>query len=84
MRDPPVLFLERRDVIVAMAAHSIKHLSRTGVRLEEITRWVNTNMPQQRAMRTFVQNVPIEVLSFIERGVMHYSGWISEDRRGPL
>jgi hypothetical protein len=59
--------VERRDVIVAMTAHSIKHLSRTGVKLEEIRRWVHANMPQQEAVTTFVQNVPIEVLVFIQR-----------------
>jgi hypothetical protein len=54
--------VERCDVIVAMTADSIKHLSRTGVKLEEITLWVNTTMPQQGVMTTFVQNVWIEVL----------------------
>jgi hypothetical protein len=63
---------ERRNSLVAMAAHSIKHLSRTGVKLDEIMSWVNQNMPQQGDVTTFVQNIPIEVLIFIERGVMHY------------
>jgi hypothetical protein len=30
-----------------MTAHSITHLSGTGVKMEEIKRWVNDNMPEQ-------------------------------------
>jgi hypothetical protein len=71
--------VERRDAIVAMTAHSIKQLSRTGVKLDEITHWVKTHMPEQGPLTTFVQNIPIEVLLFIEQGVMHYGGGIDED-----
>jgi hypothetical protein len=35
---------------------------------------VNENMSEQVGMVSFVQNIPIDVLTFIERGVMHYGG----------
>jgi hypothetical protein len=56
-----------------MAAHSIKHLSRSGVKLEEITLWVDGNFPQPGTMTSFVQNLPVEVLTLISNGVLLYS-----------
>jgi hypothetical protein len=41
---------ERRDSLVAMTAHSIKQLSGTDVKLEEIKRWVNDSIPTQGAV----------------------------------
>jgi hypothetical protein len=71
--------VERRDHLVAMAASSIKHLSRTGVRMEEVKRWVDRNMPEQVGTIRFVQNIPLGVLTFIQEGVLHYGGGISDD-----
>jgi hypothetical protein len=71
--------VERRGHLVAMAASSIKHMSRTGLGMEHVKRWVNQNMPEQAGMIRFVQNIPLGVLTFIQQGVLHYGGGISDD-----
>jgi hypothetical protein len=65
--------LERRGSLMMMAAHSIKHLSWTGAKLEEITLWVEENFPQPGSMTSFIENVPVEVLTLVSNGIVLYS-----------
>jgi hypothetical protein len=65
--------LERREVLVNMAAHSIKCLSRTGVRLPEIVSWVQQSFPPLDQTMMFVNNIPIPVLLLVSTGVLHYA-----------
>jgi hypothetical protein len=65
--------LERRGALVMIAAHSIKHLSKSGGKLDGITRWVEENFPDPASMTTFVLNIPVVVLTLISSGVLFYS-----------
>jgi hypothetical protein len=64
--------LERRDGLVELATRSIKHLSKTGTKLDEIREWVEANFPSHDQMTVFVINIPIPILHLISIGVMNF------------
>jgi hypothetical protein len=62
---------ERREALIEIAAHSIKYLSHTGMRLPDIVHWVEENFPPMDDTVLFVNNVPIPVLLLISAGVLN-------------
>jgi hypothetical protein len=61
---------ERRDALADMATRSIKQLSRTGKKIEEIQAWVHDHFPAWEAMVTYVNNIPVVVLEMISSAVI--------------
>jgi hypothetical protein len=54
-----------------MAAHAIKNLTKTGVKLEDVLDWVTGNLPVKDCRDQFVCNIPLSTLMTISVGVLH-------------
>jgi hypothetical protein len=63
---------ERKDALFDITARSIKHLSKTGVKLEEAAKWVQENCLSYGDIIEYVQNVPVPFLELICAGVLNY------------
>jgi hypothetical protein len=72
-RSGPESSIERIDNLIRLAAQSIKQLSKTGAKLEDIVMWVTECLPAPETMLTFVNNLPVDVLRTISLGVLHYA-----------
>jgi hypothetical protein len=68
-RPGPEPSIERIGHLIALAAHSVKLLSRTGAKLEDVSAWVEEAFPEPASMVTFVKNIPVDVLGIILLGI---------------
>jgi hypothetical protein len=71
-RSGPQPSRERKDALLDIAARSVKHLSKTGVKLEDVAKWVRENCPLHGENVEYVQNIPVPILELICAGVLNY------------
>jgi hypothetical protein len=64
---------ERLEYLREMTCSNIKRLSHTGKKKGEIKEWVNQNFPKPCEMTSFVQKIPLTVITLISRGVAHFA-----------
>jgi hypothetical protein len=64
--------MERKDCLISMVAHSIKHLLKSGAKMEVLEKWVKDHFPQPAEMTSFVLNIPVSVLKLISSGVIAF------------
>jgi hypothetical protein len=63
---------ERKNAFVSMAAHAIKKLSRTGVKMEDLLSWVKANWSSEGSVEQFVCNIPVSVIMTISAVQLHF------------
>jgi hypothetical protein len=56
-----------------MTTTNIKRLSHTGKKKAEVRQWVDEKFPRPEEMTTFVQKIPLAIMTLISRGVAAFA-----------
>jgi hypothetical protein len=63
---------ERREALIDIPAHSVKCLTRTGARLQEIVNWLHEHFPTLSEKARSVNNISVPALPLISPRALNY------------